>query len=334
MFKEILQIIPKLSPGDLNQMERSLSTRFGKVAKKFGKGLVGALTGGGIAGIALGLIDKLLNPLKETQEAIDRVLRQGDDIVTNAKQFGTTAGKLFRLQQLAKSTGLDAGSLDVLLQKFQAALAEAKQDPNKATAVRQFVAPLVIDPETGRPAARQPEQDIAETFFHFIQALQKLDKSQQVIVQQEVFGEKQILKMADFLQTDFDQQSRKLGGPRAANLTESLEKLGDLNDLKDTLEARREMEDTLKKSRAINEGMVRAQDAQLKLELQKENQRVANYQNLMALTAATTQIQGLIEQGVGAIGGLVVKLTDLSSNVKKIAESRLIKGLVKTIGGD
>ena len=208
-------------------MEKSLTTRFGRIAKKFGKGLVATLTGGGVAGLALGLIDKLLNPLKETQEAIDRVLAQGDDVVTNAKQFNTTAGKLFKLQQLAKSTGLDASQLDLLITKFQTAVAEAEADPNKQSAVRQFVG----------------EKDTAEGFFKFIQSLQRLDKNAQVRAQQEVFGEKQILKMADFLNTDFAKQSALIGGRSAEEFTPGLEKLGELNDLKDALAVKRENED-------------------------------------------------------------------------------------------
>lgn len=316
MFKEILQIIPKLSPSDLTNMERSLGSRFGKIAKKFGKGLLGALSGGGIAGIALGLVDKLLNPLKETQEAIDRVLKQGDDIVTNAKQFGTTAGKLFRLQQLAKSTGLDPQQLFVLLEKFQGTVAEAAADPNKPTSVRQFVG----------------EKDQAEAFFNFIQSLQKMTKTQQVLVQQEVFGEKQILKMADFLQTDFGAQTKLLGGPSAEKLTPGLEKLGNLNDLKDALEARRELNDVLKKSQSINEGMVRAQDTAAKLELDKENQRIKGYENLAAISDASARITNLVDQGVVMLGGLVTKVTDLTNNVKKLTESRAVKGIMKWIG--
>jgi hypothetical protein len=317
VFKEILQIIPKLSPNDLNNMERSLSTRFGRIAKKFGKGLAASLAGGGIAGLALGLIDKLLNPLKETQEAIDRVLKQGDDIVTNAKQFGTTAGKLFRLQQLAKSTGLDEGSLDILLQKFQTAVAEAAADPKKQTSVRQFVG----------------EKDSAEAFFSFIQSLQRLDKNQQVLVQQEVFGEKQILKMADFLQTDFAKQAKVVGGPSSDELQPGLEKIGALNDLKDALEARRTLQDTMRKGRLLNEGMIRSQDAREKLTLEQENKRIQSYDNLASISEASIRLQTLMEQGIALVGGLVTKVTDLAANVKKLTESRAAKGLMKLLGG-
>lgn len=317
MFKEILQIIPKLSPNDLNNMERSLGSRFGRLAKKFGKGLAAALTGGGIAGVALGLVDKLLNPLKETQDAIDRVLKQGDDIVTNAQQFGTTAGKLFRLQQLGASTGLDAGSLDVLLTKFQGAVAEARQDPTKQTSVRNFA----------------NDTDTAEAFFQFIQALQKMDKTQQVLVQQEVFGEKQILKMADFLQTDFAKQSRVLGGPTAEQLTPGLERLARANDLKDALEARRTLNDTLAKSRIVTQDMVRSQDEQAKIALDRENRQIQSYQDLAKISMTADLILNNAKQMSLDFAGILVKITELVRSVTKISESRALKGLLKWVGG-
>lgn len=316
MFKEILYIIPKLSASALNEMDRALSSRFAKVAKKFGKGLASSLMGGGIAGAALGIIDKILNPLKETQEAIDRTLRSSDDAVTNAKQFNTTPGKLFRLQQIAKSTGLDEGSLDVLIQKFQASVAEAQADPKKVTSVRNFV----------------DQKDTATGFFEFIQALQKMEKGQQILVQQEVFGEKQILRMADFLQTDFAAQSKLIGGPTSEQLNPRLQKLGDLNDLKDVLEARRTLSDTMVKGKVINEGMIRAQDRAEKLTLERENKQIQSYQDLANISNAAEQITNLVKDGVLGLTGLVVKVTDLANNVKKLTESRAVKGIMKWMG--
>ncbi len=318
MFKETVIFKPKLDPADLKSMERTLASRFSGIAKKFGKGMVNALKGGGIVGIATTVIDKLLNPLQETQESIDRVLRQGDDIVTNAKQFGTTAGKLFRLQLLAKSTGLDEGNLDMLINKFQTAVAEAIADPNKQTAVRQF---------TG-------EKDTAEAFFQFIQSMQKLTKTQQLVVQQEVFGEKQILKMADFLQTDFAAQSKLLGGPTAEQLTPRLNNLANLNDRKDLLGAKREEMDVFKKGALINEQMVNLQDAAAKRELERENAQIKSYESLANLSAASNEIIDLGKNLLLTATSALTKLTDMAENVKAVSKSRWVKGIMKTLGGD
>lgn len=315
MFKEILKIIPRLDNTDLNKMEKSLSSRFGRIAKKFGKGMVGALTGGGIAGLALGLIDKLLNPLKETQEAIDRVLKQGDDIVTNAKQFGTTAGKLFKLQQLAKNQGLDEEALNVLLGKFQTAVAEAAADPNKKTSVRAFVG----------------EKDTAEAFFSFIQGLQKLDKNSQVLVQQEVFGEKQILKMAEFLQADFGSIIKNTRLKGAESYTPGLENLADLEQLQRNFQTQREAGDIMQKSRLINAGMIESQNRAEKLNLEKENARIQSYQSLATISEASGKILGVIEKGFLMLSDLVTKVTGLSETVRKFSGSSIFRGL---FGGD
>lgn len=316
MFSEILKLIPKIDGGDLSKMERLLNGRFGKIAKKFGKGLVASLAGGGIAGIALGFIDKLLNPLKETQEAIDKVLKHGDDVVTNAKQFNTTAGKLFKLQALGKATGLDPESLSMLINKFQTAVAEATADKTKQTSVRKFVG----------------EKDTVEAFFNFIQSLQKMDKNQQLLVQQEVFGEKQVLKMADFLQSDFSKLTKLLGNKPAEKFTPGLEKLADLNDLKDALEARREMDDTLTKSRLITSGMVTSQDRAERLNLEKENARIASYQSLATINETSNKILGIVEQGFLKLADILTKLTGLTDAIKKFSVSRTIRGIFG--GGD
>jgi hypothetical protein len=319
MFSEILKIIPRLESKDLQSMERALSTRFTKVAKGFGKGIMNVFKGGGIAGIALGLIDKVLNPLKETQEAIDRALSSSDDIATNANQFNTTTGKLFKLVQLAKATGLDQGNLFTLITKFQTAVAEAKANPAVQTAVSNF---------TDTP-------DTIEGFFEFIQAVQRMEKSQQVLVQQQVFGEKQILKMADFLQQDFGKLYSAIGLDKvtSAKLTTSVEKLAGLNDLQDILASRREVGDVAAKSGLINESMIRARDKSERIALEKENKRIASYEDLAAISDTTAKIMTMVETGIGLLGKLINTITPSVNRIidylDKFSKASIFRGLFK-----
>lgn len=307
MFTEVLKIIPNISSSDLTKMERQLSTRFGNVAKKFGKGMLNVLKGGGIAGIAFGLIDKLLNPLKETQEAIDRTLKHSDDVVTNAKQFGTTPGSLLKLQKLAKSTGLPEESLNILLTKFSTAVAEAQADKTKDTSVRSFV----------------NDKDMANAFFNFIQSLQRMDPKAQLRVQTEVFGEKQILKMAQFLQTDFAKQVQFTGLDKFSTekVDSALEKTANLNNLKEALEVNREVKDLIKKATLMNEGMVRTMDASAKLELNRENDRIAQFQSLSKISDASTKIVSMLEQLLTYVAKLVDKVTGLTEAIKGFSVS-------------
>lgn len=318
MFKEILQIIPRLSPGDLNNMERSLSSRFTRVAKKFGKGLGATLMGGGVAGAALGLIDKILNPLQETQDAIDRTLKAADDLSTNAKQFNSTTGNLARLRAMAQASGLEASDLDMLISKFQGAVAEAHQDPKKQTSVRQFA----------------NDKDMVESFFEFIQSLQKLDKNQQRLVQAEVFGEKQVLKMADFLNTpDWFKLARDIGPFDSGQISKSADKLADLNDTKDRLKARQDLKDLITKGSIINEGMVRAQAARQAMETKRENLQIKSYNDLAAISMAAAEVTNLVRNLTLSLTGAVVKFYDLEKNVRKLTESPAMRGIMKFIGG-
>lgn len=316
MFKEILKIIPQLSTTDLNKMDQQLRRRFMNLAKSFGKGLKNVLMGGGVAGIALALVDKILNPLKETQEAIDRVLKQGDDLVTNAKQFGTTAGRLAKLQALGQATGLDADNLNLLLAKFQTTLAEAQADPTKQTSVRNFVG----------------SKDTAEAFFQFIQQMQKMTKEQQVLVQQEVFGEKQILKMADFLQSDFGELSKSFAKFDTDKLDQAANKLGGLSDLNDTLGAQRNLQDLISKGGVVNQGMIQSFDKNQKIEQQKETDRIKSYQAQALISEGVTKIGALLEKGLFTLTELLTNLKGVKETVDKIPGSRFFKGLFG--GGD
>lgn len=330
MFSEVLKIIPKLDPKDLQAMQRALQSRFTKLTKSFGKGLVNVLKGGGIAGIALGLIDKLLNPLKEVQEAIDRTLKSSDDLATNAKQFNTTTGKLTKLVTLAKATGLDQDNLFTLITKFQTAVAEARANPNdpNSSAVRNFT----------------KQDDTAEAFFGFIQEMQKLTKDQQVLVQSQVFGEKQILKMADFLQSVGDPKALAgivkntgLDKVTSERLTNSIDKLANLNDLGDALAAGREMNDLVTKSGVINESMIRNREKSERLALERENRNIANYNNLAAISQSVDKITGLIEQGMGLLGSLINKLLPALDKIvaatDRFMKSPMVRGVRGLFGG-
>lgn len=312
MFSEILKIIPRLDNSELSKMEKSLSTRFGRVAKKFGKGMAASLLGGGIAGAALGIIEKILNPLKETQDAIDRTLQRGGDIVANAEQFGTTAGKLAKLYAFGAAKGLDQEGLNVLLTKYQATIAEAKADPTKQTSVRNF---------TGIP-------DTAESFFEFIQALRLMPKDKQILVQQEVFGEKQILKMADFLNSDLAALSKKMNLAPAESITPRLMNLDAYADIADEMGAKRGIDDLMNKSQLINRGMMQSRDAQLRAELTRENQKIGSYQSLMNIDMAATRVVSMIEkEGLGMLREAVSVIKNLAATAEKLPMLRALRGL-------
>lgn len=321
MFTEILKIKPQLDGKDLSAMENSLNGRFKKIAKKFGSGLLDVIKGGGIAGLALGLIDKLLNPLKEVQEAIEKSLKGGDDLATYAKQFNTTAGNLARLQAFGKASGLDAEGVRMLLVKFQGAVAQSALKPGEITSTSAYVG----------------KKDTAEAFFEFVQALQKLTPTQQNLVQQEVFGERQILKASEFLHADFAFLSKALGGPSAEQLTAAAEKLGTLNDMKDLLAARRDLKDLPTKAALIGPHTIGGIDRAANLDLSQENKNIAKAPDLEKIALAN---QKLINLAVNEflklaplVAPLLMQLADkLGIVTSAVDKSRALRGIVPGAG--
>lgn len=314
-----------MDSSDLKKLEDQLQSRFTKISKKFGKGLMDVLKGGGIAGLALGLIDKLLNPLQQVQESMDRMLKTSDDLATQANQFNTSSGKLFKLVQIGKSAGLDQEGLFTLITKFQTAVAQAKADPNdqSVSAVRNFT----------------NEKDTALNFFNFIQSLQKLDRNQQLLVQQQVFGEKQIGKMSEFLNLDFAKQFRATGLDKQSSetFTKSIDKMAKLSDLADILKVKNENKDIIDKSRVINESMIKQRAKSDALALEKENLQIKSYNDLAAISDTVSKIMLIVEQGVGLIGKLINMVTPFINQatdfMQKFLKSPLMRGVRGLFGG-
>lgn len=315
MFKEILKIIPQVDNKDLSKMERSLGRRFKKIAKKFGSGLKTALLGGGIAGLAVGLINKILNPLKEVQESIDRILTQGDDLKTYAKQFNTTPGELAKLQAFGESTGVSREFLFQLISRFQTRVAESKQDPNLKSSVREFV---------GR-------DDTAQAFFDFVQNLKKLDPGDQAIVQKQIFGEEAAVRTADFLQADFNALNKQFSQITADEINKAVNRTAGLSDLKDSLKAQRNLEDLISKSRLINEKVIRSEDERERINLQRESERIKAYNSISTISETSARILTLVEKAVLSLTEMITKLSNLENFTKQIKPSRIFRGL---FGGD
>lgn len=321
MFKHILQIIPRLDPAQLAKMELTLNRRFAKVAKKFGKGLMGAIGGGGLLGVALSFIDKLLNPLKEMNEALDRTLKMGGDSVSNAEQFNSTPGRLLKLQAMAGAKGLDADSLDMLIQKFQVAVAEAVNDPTKQTSVRQF---------TGFT-------DSVEGFFQYLQGLQKLSKEDQILAQQEVFGEKQILKVADFLNSfkelpKFIENMKLYSAQAYTDAALTIDKYADMKDMNDS---RRILNDLIPKSQILNEGIIRRRNTQDQRELNQENDKLNRYKTYDQMAKMSSEILNSLEKGTVELIKQGIDIANISNQIDKFSMSRFIRGIIfPGAGGD
>lgn len=321
MFSEILKLKPTIEPKDADNMERTLSARFGRLAKKFGGGLASALKGTAVIAAVSFLADRLLNPLKEVQEVLDRTLNKGDDLATFAKQFGTSAGSLARLQAFGKATGLEPEGVRLLLGKFQASVAQAAADPSKPSSVSAFVG----------------KADTAEAFFEFIQSMQKLSPTQQNLVQQEVFGEKQILKASEFLSANFVALGMQLKGPSAEALTNAAEFIASQSDRRDLMQATRELNDLPKKAQLIagangRGGIVDVMDLRAQMELARENERLGRFDKLAGIQITLDKISDVIEKQfadkIGFIAPYVPQIGNALVDIAtSLATSRTIRGV-------
>jgi hypothetical protein len=95
--------------------------------------------------------------------------------------------------------------------------------------------------------------------------------------------------------------------------------------LRDALAAKREMQDTLTKSRIINKGMVNSEDRLEKQNLERENQRIASYQSLAKISEATNKIVIFMEKGYTLLGTLLEKIDMLVDYVGKLSGARMLK---------
>jgi hypothetical protein len=277
VFHGILRLTPKADPAGLNDMENKLSKRFAGVAKKFGVGLKRAILGGGVTALALGVINKILNPLQETQAALDRILGQTDDVVTAAKQFETTSGKYFKLQQLAQYSGIDEGSLQLQLTKFQTALAEerAKKPGEEKGTLQNF---------TGFT-------DTVDAFVAFSESLKTMKPDDRILIQKEIFGEKAIGKMSDFLNLDFQKVLKSMGAENSSVYTKAFETLNPIKELDKSLAGSRNFGDVVTKANTIKPDFIKANNELELLKLDKENKNLSNYKNLMEMAKAGEKMQ-------------------------------------------
>ena len=326
MFTDILRIKPQLDDKDLNAMDKKLSQRFSKIAKGFGKGLKLA------TGLALGaaVLDKLINPLQDVKAAIDRTLGKADDIVTNAGQFNTSTKNLVKLRALADVNGLGGDQLDTLLTKFQGAVAQFNANPK--------------DEAVSSVANFAGQKDIAVGFFEFITSLQKMTKEQQVLVQSQIFGEKQILKMAEFLQADFAASAKTLEGVNFEKVAKSTEKLANLEQIDRNNKVIRGLNDLNDKAGVIDKGTLANVNRSEVNALRRENGQIARSAAAFSaeenIANMTENLEKLANQLLSAIPEIFTVLNGITNLLKMsvdgwkmIIDAFKKSGIGKGIGG-
>lgn len=207
MFSEILNIKPVLDPAQSKKMEESLSKRFRRVARKFGKGLEGALKGT-ILGISLGLLQKLLNPIQELEDRIKALLGESADISDLADKYGASPGEVRELQDTAQALRVKPEELVGMLDSFAKSVQSAQEEldnlkPGEVLSetsnnVRQFV---------GR-------ENMIEAFSNFLVSLNKVGQGPGYARKLPGGGTKQLTGLQARQEVERNVFGDKLSGPQ------------------------------------------------------------------------------------------------------------------------
>ncbi len=336
MITEILWIKPKLKAGDAAAMEASLSTRFTKVAKKFGHGLRSVIKGT-VFGIGLGLLAKLLNPLQDLEEKIRTLLGQGTDIGDLASRLGTNPGALKRTEDVANSFGIKPDEFKDLVTHFADTVETARKEFDHPFEERSSATKTL-----GEKLAREP--DILKSFVAFNKKLQDErngpgrtvqngnGETRQVTGAQNaaeaeklVFGGQQFGRFAEFLASDFEKRAKSLNLPSEQKTGESVQRLLKAGSQADVFRASNQANNFVKSADAVNLEMVRrleGLDAKEQENLTKKlsksfNDLASAKDGLTTISQFVEQIQTPILKIIGELPLLIDDLHSITSWTRK-----------------
>ncbi len=293
---EKVKLLPEMSGSDIDKMTKALTTRFATVAKKFGSGLVSAITGGGIVGAALALVDKLISPLKAIQEAIDATLDKGNDITVRAKEFGSTPAEIAKLHAMGQATGNTPDQINLWLEKFKTAVEEATANPGEHSAVRNFVG----------------TKDYVQAFLTFADNLKKESPLQQGLIQTEVLGNRQKLQAAEFFQADLPKLQRKFSGINDEGINAGANNADVLKTHKNTLEAYSGLQHFVTRANQANDDMITSVHTQSENKENAQDVMMKSFKSLQMLDANVDKMLIQLQKGVVALTSLAVKFAPVS----------------------
>src|SRR5690606_16209352 len=114
MFHEVLRIRPVLDRGATAQMERSLNSRFTRVASGCRSGLMRALRGR-ILGVGKGMITRLIQTLAALEERVKKLMGEGEELSDLAERMGAKPGQLKQLQLAGQALGMSPEKFNEML---------------------------------------------------------------------------------------------------------------------------------------------------------------------------------------------------------------------------
>lgn len=290
-----VNVKPTVSPSDGQKMEKDLNNRFARVAKKFGKSLlgeVGSKIKGVLAGTALAV---WANPIDNLNQSLDETLRNYDDIASRAKQLGVSSGQLYQATAIAQSAGIQPDDFRSILTAYAVKRGEAVKGDDLM--LREFVG----------------QEDTITSFFQFLKSLQGLDPESRMYYASKVIGEDDSAKLAELINTDFVQRQKDIfRGTSPEQTTRAIEQLANVEGQQAILRSRMNLNDLLVKSQTITNETIRLQSEVAQKQIDLENAQLQNYQAFSRIQMATEEskviladiqqrIAPAVEKGVGLL---------------------------------
>lgn len=316
MFQEVLRIKPVLEPASAKRMETSLSQRFNRVAKRFSTGLKAVVSGTAL-GIGLNILAKILNPIQELEERMNALLGKGKSTLDLADRFGTSAGKLMRLQTVGERLGVDPSDLQSMMQKYAEAIETGREELTK---------PLKDQSEATRILSQDflDQKDMAESFFKFIQSLRNVtDQNERARIEKEVLGERLYGYKRRFTDADFEKELRSVPSAQEFNMATGKAVMTD-EDVR-IQRVNREAQQYLKEAGTLGPGTVNAIGALEQARTNKEIKEFAKF-NTMATTARG------VEEAMNALKTPLVELqvgiAKLVVFIEKLSQSRWFRNVI------
>lgn len=301
----------------LNKMEKDLSNRFTKIAKRFGNGLkaagkVLALGGGGVTAI-LGLLTSLLDPITALNEKIDGTLERADDLTDRAETLGTSVSRYAALSGALQVQGLDQGNIDMMINQITTLLGEAKSGKKN-----------ILSEYSG-------ETDIAKVMYQVLQQIRNItDRGEQARVIADIFGQRMVAKLGGVMANGIDEGIRAIGaGINWQSLDTSIKKLGDLQDYQAGLIMNRQLREIVSMANGlVDKTLIDKQQAIEELKSKNLQSQIKSYDDLAKIAISMEIVKNMTIKGTGylaefvgwATGGATNGLKDIITRMDKIAD--------------
>ena len=342
MFTEILKIKPKLDNASAKQAENSLSKRFGRVSKKFGAGLKGAIKGN-LLFMSLGMIAGMLNPLKDVEERFKALMGQGNDLQESADMAGTTPAKMQVLRDTAFIRGnITPDKLDGMIASFTNAVEKARDEQTLINKSGDKNAKL--SEESSYVKDWLDSTDMAEAFSEFTQSLKSLTDTSGMDnlsdgtglalrnkVETSVLGEKQKGSAKKFIETDFSEFYKAVAPKDTEVINRATKNITEQSMLDRVLETQRRNNDYIDMSGQLNNSRVTDMSSRATLEDKKIQDQARAYETLSKMASGLEEITSIVRsvmelmaKGFGEIGQLL----------KMLHLSRTIRGAIGSLTGD